>query len=723
MTLTFGIISGQKNTFNQLDSAKELKLLKIDTWINSLQNETGFALSEKYALDRATVVLKLGNSISSYPYYMNASRYRFQLFVDNSKYLSSLTLVSPDGIALLSTNPELQGMTFDTEDFFHFGLEKPYNQFAQNDHLTETGNIISTLPIKDTQGSLLGILVACAHSEIINESLIENSGLGLSGKAYLIDQSGRIVSGFNLSSASQTYHSQVIDDILTTHEDGTGIYRDYRGKRVFGVYQWLPELNAAFFVEQDMSEALGLIASNLKANLLITIVMILIASIASVSITQSISRPLEKLTKTASLIASGDLNQEAIVEGNDEIGALAHVFNIMTSRLRDLINSLEDRVEERTLSLRHRASQLETISQISNEINSILDIENLLPRIVEQIQKISHATHVSIFLIDSNTGGLNRVAPNENRSSTSRMISLEGDNLNAQAIRANNHIYIDDVSHFPDLQNGDISSDTQCLLILPLHMGTQIIGTLDVQGGRPNAFSHDEIVVFETLASQIAVAIENARLYNNSRKLAVLEERERLARDLHDSVIQSLYSLRLLSGGWRSVLQNDNSPQVEEYFNTINETIEAASKEMRLLIYELRPSVLEQEGLLGSLHARFDSVEKRAGIKTRLIADEYVDLPIEIEKELYWIALEALNNSLKYAEAKSIEIHIFFQDNSLMMDICDTGKGFSPKYATEQGGLGLKIMAERAEKLQGSLSVNSKLGGGTTVHVKIPLRN
>jgi nitrate/nitrite-specific signal transduction histidine kinase len=720
-TLAFGYVSGQKKAFDQLESVAELKVLKIESWVGSLQNEIVFALSEKYALDRAQVVLKLGKGNSTYPYYTEASRYRFQRFVNDSNFLSSITLVDLDGKAVLSTDPALDGVNYSGKEFFQLGLAQSYIQILPGAHLLQPGSVVTTLPIQDSDGNLLGILLANANPLAINDNLNEKSGLGQTGKAYLVDRNFHIVSGVQPQQLFTEVHSQAVDQVLSTQQDGSAIYNDTRGKLVLGVYHWVPQLKAALLVEQDLSEALASIVSNLQANLAITLVMFVLAGAASLRITRSISRPVENLVEAATHIASGELERVASVERNDEIGSLANAFNQMTARLRGLINSLEERVVERTHALQNRARQLETIARISREITSILEIDSLLPRVVEQIQQAFHASHVNIFLVETNANQLSLFASSSGQHQANSILPLDGKSLNARAVCSNTSVCVNDVTRDPEFLQDEGLPDTRSELILPLRMGERVTGTLDVHSDNIHFFSDDDIVVLQSLGDQIAVAIENARLYESSRKLAVLEERERLSRDLHDSVIQSLYSLRLLAGGWQPVINGQNGQKVEEYFGAINQTIEDASNEMRLLIHELRPSLLEQEGLLGALHARLDSVEKRAGIETRLIADEYVELPVEVEKELYWIAQEALNNSLKHANAPRVDLHFFPQNSSLVLEIMDTGKGFDPHCVPEQGCLGLKSMAERAKKLGGALAVESKPGDGTTVRVEIPV--
>jgi signal transduction histidine kinase len=206
------------------------------------------------------------------------------------------------------------------------------------------------------------------------------------------------------------------------------------------------------------------------------------------------------------------------------------------------------------------------------------------------------------------------------------------------------------------------------------------------------------------------------------KELATTEERNRLARELHDSVTQSLYSLTLLAAGWRRLARTGELENVENSFTEVEEVAQQALKEMRLLIYELRPPVLETEGLLGALHHRLNAVEKRAGIEARLIADEVVDLSPEIEEALYAIAIEALNNALKHAAATSITLQFSGIDTHLVMEMVDDGVGFDLKAKEQHWGMGLENIRHRTDQIGGDLEIHTSPGEGTRLRVEVPKR-
>jgi signal transduction histidine kinase len=261
--------------------------------------------------------------------------------------------------------------------------------------------------------------------------------------------------------------------------------------------------------------------------------------------------------------------------------------------------------------------------------------------------------------------------------------------------------------------------DTQSGLAVLLRRRDRVLGLMSVESYALSTYTDDDLELLELLAAHAAIALENTRLYQQAQTLAAVEERNRLARDLHDSVTQSLYSLTLLAEGWRRLAQRGRLADLDSALAELGEIAQQSLKEMRLLIYELRPPALEQEGLLGALHQRLGAVERRAGIEARLIAEELIDLPSQVEQGIYRITQEALNNALKHARATSITVFVRTNGKRIEVEVIDNGCGFEPEKLNGQPGLGLISMRERAEQMGGEIEIESKLGEGTTVKVRV----
>jgi signal transduction histidine kinase len=202
---------------------------------------------------------------------------------------------------------------------------------------------------------------------------------------------------------------------------------------------------------------------------------------------------------------------------------------------------------------------------------------------------------------------------------------------------------------------------------------------------------------------------------------AISEERNRLARDLHDSVTQSIYSLTLLSEAGQRMVRSGDFSQVEENQSRLGEISQQALQEMRLLVYELRPQILENEGLIGALEQRLAAVERRAGINAHLHGPKEIDLPHSLEQELFHITTEALNNILKHSGASEVNLSMKVEEDMLVLKVADNGHGFDPSLAKSQGGIGITSMHERTEKIGGNITIESVQGEGTVICVSVPI--
>ena len=202
-------------------------------------------------------------------------------------------------------------------------------------------------------------------------------------------------------------------------------------------------------------------------------------------------------------------------------------------------------------------------------------------------------------------------------------------------------------------------------------------------------------------------------------ELAVAEERLRLARDLHDSVTQELYSVSLYAEAAVEQLSAGESQTAISHLHDVQETARRALREMRLLVFDLHPPALAASGLADALQARLDAVERRSGVSSRLLVEGCLHLTPEVEHELYNIVREALNNVLKHAHATEVKVLLCGTDSGSLVEVRDNGIGFSAE--SQQGGLGIRGMRERAEKIGALLTFTSQPGKGATVVVRVPM--
>jgi signal transduction histidine kinase len=286
-------------------------------------------------------------------------------------------------------------------------------------------------------------------------------------------------------------------------------------------------------------------------------------------------------------------------------------------------------------------------------------------------------------------------------------------------------------------------SHTRSELALPIAVKDRVIGVMDVQSNRLNAFDPSDVVVLQSLADQAAIAIENARLfdaeqrraeqfraisvenarlYEQAEQLAVMEERQRLARELHDAVTQTLFSASLIAEAVPALWESD--PQEgRALLAELRQLSRGALAEMRTLLLELRPAALVEANLRDLLRQLGEAVVGRTGIPVTVAVDDLCPLPEEVHVALYRIAQEALNNVVKHAQASRVELLLRCLDDDgdpdhmqIELSIADDGRGFDLANVPPDH-LGLGIIRERAQAIGASLEVTSQPGHGTRITV------
>jgi signal transduction histidine kinase len=233
------------------------------------------------------------------------------------------------------------------------------------------------------------------------------------------------------------------------------------------------------------------------------------------------------------------------------------------------------------------------------------------------------------------------------------------------------------------------------------------------------AFSDEDERLIGLLAAHAAIAIENARLNERSRELSIVEERNRLARELHDNVTQRLFGVTLAVESAETLLGRDPAAAAGE-LERVRELARGAMEELRAVVFELRPASLEAEGLATVLRKHVDVLRRVSGRPIELAVADPPRLPGASAAQVFRIAQEALQNALRHAEAEHIEVRLEGGNGGLVLSVADDGRGFDPARRAVRGRrLGLTSMEERAEELGGTLAIESALGEGTRVRLEL----
>jgi two-component system nitrate/nitrite sensor histidine kinase NarX len=283
-------------------------------------------------------------------------------------------------------------------------------------------------------------------------------------------------------------------------------------------------------------------------------------------------------------------------------------------------------------------------------------------------------------------------------------------------------LLVPDVSQEPRyvLMQGSI---TRSELVVAVKAKGSVVGVLDVQSDRLDAFDASDVAMIQSLADQAGIAIENARLYEQAQQVAVLEERQRLSRELHDAVTQTLFSASLIGEVLPRLWERDPD-EARHRLEDLRKMTRGALAEMRTLLLELRPAVLAETELSDLLRQLGEAITGRTRVPVTVTVEGQRPLPPDVKIALYRIAQEALNNVAKHAGAcrATVSLCRFIASPEIAVEsgegvklrISDDGRGFDLE-SISPDCLGLGIMRERAETVGATLTIESAIGRGTQV--------
>jgi two-component system nitrate/nitrite sensor histidine kinase NarX len=251
---------------------------------------------------------------------------------------------------------------------------------------------------------------------------------------------------------------------------------------------------------------------------------------------------------------------------------------------------------------------------------------------------------------------------------------------------------------------------------VPLAVKSRIIGGVGVAHEKRNHFTSHHADLALSVANQAAITLINAELYEQAQALAVLEERQRLARNLHDAINQSLFSAGLIAEVLPRLWDRDQD-EARRSLEDLRKLTRGAMAEMRALLAELRPSTLTDAELGDLLRLLGNAFTGRTNIPVRVTVVGQGMLPAEVQVAIYRVCQEALNNVAKHAAASIVEINLEHEESTIELNIRDDGKGFDPERTTS-GHYGLSMMHERAEGVGARLTIASQPGHGTELTIR-----
>jgi signal transduction histidine kinase len=649
-----------------------------------------------------------------------------------------LGVVEPDGNLVCSAPPARSPVNLADHVVFQQAMDKSDLAIGgyQVDRVTGKATLDLGRPILDDAGQVQALILASLDLTWLNE-LATAVELPEGSTLTMFDRNGTVLVRYPDSASwvgRAVPEAPIVGTILAQQGEGTVESRGIDG--ISRLFAYLPLYGAP--AGQSVYISIGIptsVAFRETDQLLIRNLIglgaatVLALAVAWFGGDLLVVRRLNRLVGAARRLGGGDLNVRTGLPYNDgELGQLAYAFDEMAESLERSTRD-RDRAREalqaayRTLEqqVAQRTRELSALYEVTAVASASLDLDTVLQSSLEHLLAVVNGEIGAFHLLDEQKEVLYLAA----RYGDAPDLSIVDDpmplcdGLTGLVVERDAPLVLPDVADGPRPLVALPLAGSHAYVGVPMHAKGRVLGVLSVIGHAGRDFGQQDVSLLASIADQVGVAVENARLYQQAEQLAVVSERQRLARELHDSVTQALYSLVLLSEAGRRLASTQGSSQLEEVTTRLGEIGQQALKEMRLLVYELRSLTLQERGLVRALEQRLDAVEKRAGIRASLSAEGALELPAPVEEALYRIVQEALNNALKHASATAVSVRVAATDGRVEIEVADDGKGFDPDAVRDRGGMGLANMQERIAELGGQLAIRSTPGKGTTVEVTL----
>ena len=627
-------------------------------------------------------------------------------------------------------------------------METVFSSTGQN----PDGEIIFISALQDAGAASVRHLAVWRDPSSLVAILNETIGLGETGAVYLVTPGGLVVP----DGRAVEGHAKASGSV----DEGGRLYENYDGVPVIGVQRQLPILDLTLVVEQSQEEAFAGNDAVITAVIMADLIAALAAAVIAALVTRQITRPIVLLTESALHIASGDLSQRVQITSRDEIGILSYVFNRMTAELESLYNDLEDKVAQRTRMLQQanyqiqrRAIQMEASAQVGQAITSILNPDRLLDKVVHLIRDRFLYSYVAAYTLDENgkeSSLTRRAAAGEETISAGKKLTIDAKNPVGRAFRSGSPV-VECGPHPAPV--GPPAEYTRFEAALPLRMGERSIGVLVVQSTEPEGFDEDEVSVLQHLASQVTVALENARAYEIEREAAQrLREMDQFKRrflmnmshELRTPLTNILGFSRLMLKGLEGPLTEQQQADVEIIYHNgqhllglINDLLDISQIEAGLMTLQFKD--VNVSNLIHSVMATANA----------LVRDKEINLREEVEPDLpsvqadptriRQVLLHLLANAAKFTKQGEIAVQAWSENGHVLVSVSDTGTGIRDRdqerifkqfeqglseggYRPEGAGLGLALCKEFLEMHGGQIRVESEVNRGSTFTFELPMQ-
>ena len=471
-------------------------------------------------------------------------------------------------------------------------------------------------------------------------------------------------------------------------------------------------------IEQTLSRFTALL------NLFQFIMMALAVSAAVLSLYVGylfVLHPLKRIRDALQQVEAGDFSARVSVDSSDELGELAAGFNHMAQRLHNLYQGLERQVAAKTEDLRAERARLAALYEVSTLLSETTTMEALAQGFASKVRQISRADAVAVRWSDEASrrylmlasDGLPDELVQEERCIEAGLCACGQPEATART-RVIPIIPLEDRVLGSCARAGYVS-----LVSVPIRLQHRVLGEVDLFYRRETTLDRDERSLYDALAGHLANAVENLRREALVREAAVSEERAMLARELHDSIAQSLAFLKIQISLLRQALQRDNGEQVQCVIDELDAGVRESTNDVRELLVHFRTRTSDDD-IEQALRTTLNKFEHQSGLRTHLeLHGHAVGMPSDVQLQVLHVIQEALSNVRKHAQASEVWVRVE-REPAWRFSVRDNGHGFTPAApSVDDTHVGLQIMRERAQRIGARVDIVSSPGQGTEVQIAL----